>query len=253
MGYAIQWGRSLLFMTQAYITMFIVAVVFLPWALVDKRGARAAPWVWCNYCRWSARWMVGLRTEVRGEVPTGAVVIAAKHQSFFDIIMLVSVVPRIRFIMKKQILWTPVVGWYAKLLDCVAVDRGKRGAAIKAMRDRVASGEQEPGQLIIYPQGTRVAPGVQKDYKVGVGLIYTDLNQPCIPMACNVGLFWPRRQIYRKPGLAVIEFLPAIEPGLELRDFMRRMEEAVETRSNALMAEAGFELPSPPPNPPQSD
>lgn len=244
MAYAFQWIRSLLFMTQAYITMLMIAVLGLPWAFFSRRGAHSIPRWWCIYCRWTARWMIGLRTEVRGEVPEGGVLIAAKHQSFFDIIMLASVLPRFRFIMKKQILWTPVVGWYAKLLDCVAVDRGKRGAAIKAMLERVASGKEEAGQLVIYPQGTRVAPGAHKEYKIGVGLIYKDLGQPCVPVACNVGVFWPRRQIYRKPGLAVIEFLPAIEPGKDLKVFMAEMEDAVETNSNRLMREAGVQLPA---------
>ena len=241
MAYAWRWVRSLIFAGQAYAMMAVMAMFFTPWALVDRRGAFAAVRTWCRYVRWTAGWMIGLRSEVRGEIPQGEVLIAAKHQSFFDIIILVSELPRPKFIMKKQLVWTPILGWYAKRIGCVPVDRGKRGAAIKAMMERVRSGRQEPGQLIIFPQGTRVAAGARKDYKIGIGLLYQEMGVPCVPVACNVGVFWPRRQIYRAPGLAVVEFLPAIPPGRELKPFMAELEQVIEPRSNELMADAGFE------------
>lgn len=241
MAYAWRWLRSLLFAGQAYAMMAIMAVAFAPWAMLDRRGAFAAVHTWCRYVRWTAAWMIGLRSEVRGEVPQGETLIAAKHQSFFDIIILVSVLPRPKFIMKKQLKWAPILGWYAQRIGCVPVDRGKRGTAIKAMMERVRSGRQEPGQLVIYPQGTRVAAGARRDYKIGIGLLYQEMDVPCVPVACNVGVFWPRQRIYRDPGLAVIEFLPPIPPGMELRDFMARLETEVEARSDALMREAGFD------------
>jgi 1-acyl-sn-glycerol-3-phosphate acyltransferase len=104
----------------------------------------------------------------------------------------------------------------------------------------VKSGAREPGQLIIFPQGTRVAPGDKPPYKVGVGVLYQDLGSPCVPVACNVGVFWPRHRIYRQRGLAVVEFLPVVEQGLPIRQFLETIEERIETRSDALMAEAGF-------------
>ena len=245
MAYAIQWLRSLLYSVQVYVMLLVVSVGFAPWALVDKRGAFVAISAWCRWARWSASWMLGLKSEIRGPVPDGDVMIASKHQSFFDIILLCSVVKRPKFIMKKQIKWTPLVGWYAKQINCVAVDRGKRGRAIKAMVAAVKSGAQDPGQLIIFPQGTRVAAGARQEYKVGVGVLYQEVGSPCVPVACNVGVFWPRQGIYRKPGLAVIEFLPTIEPGLPIRTFMADLERTIEERSDALMAEAGFDVPVP--------
>ena len=241
--HAVQWLRSLLFAVQAYAMMAIMAVGFTPWAIVDRRGAFAAIHAWCRWVRWTASWMIGLRSEVRGPVPTGEVLIAAKHQSFFDIIILVSVLPRPKFVMKKELVWAPILGWYARRIGCIPVDRGKRGKAIKDMLARAAAGQQEPGQLIIYPQGTRVAPGAQRDYKVGSGVLYQELGLPCVPVACNVGVFWPRRRIYRAPGLAVVEFLEPIAPGLALRPFMENLQTVIEGRSDALMAEAGFRVP----------
>ena len=237
-----QWLRSLLYVGQIYLMMPIIGLLFAPWALVSKTGARACCKAYSHWCFWTARWMVGLRVEVRGEIPSGEVLIAAKHQSFLDIMMIFTALPSAKFIMKKEILWTPVIGLYAKRLQCVAVDRGKRGQAVEQMLKDVQAGRADAGQLIIYPQGTRVAPGVKKPYKVGTGVLYEQMNQPCVPVAINVGVFWPRKGIIRRPGLAVVEFLPAIEPGKDRDAFLAELEEVVETRSNALMAEAGFDV-----------
>jgi 1-acyl-sn-glycerol-3-phosphate acyltransferase len=237
---AVQWVRSLLFIIQMYVAMAVIGLVLFPWALVSARGAQVGSKAFCLWVRWSAGWMVGLRTEIRGTPPTGAVMIAAKHQSFFDIILIFGAVPAGKFIMKRELLWTPILGQYALRIGCIPVNRGKRGAAIKKMVDDVGRGAMRPGQLIIYPQGTRVAPGVQVPYKIGTGAIYAALGQDCVPVATNVGVFWPRHGILRKPGLAVIEFLPPIKAGLARGDFMARIESEIEGASDALMSEAGF-------------
>jgi 1-acyl-sn-glycerol-3-phosphate acyltransferase len=166
--------------------------------------------------------------------------VAAKHQSFLDIIIVYAALPHAKFIMKKELIWAPLLGQYALRMGCIPVDRGRRGAAIRQMVADVAAGRSDPGQLVIYPQGTRVAPGATLPYKVGTGALYVELAQPCVPVAGNVGVFWPKRGIYRKPGLAVMEFLDPIAPGLPVPDFMARIEAAIETRSDALMAEAGW-------------
>ena len=238
----IQWIRSLIFIGQMYVAMLVLAIVFAPFAIVRREAAFKAVHTYCRWVRWTASWMVGLKSEIRGEVPQGEVLIAAKHQSFFDIILIVSVVPRPRFIMKSILKYAPILGWYAKRIGCVAVDRGKRAQAIQQMVEGVKSGAQEPGQLIIYPQGTRVAPGADKPYKIGTAVLYQQTGQTCVPAATNVGVFWPRHGILRKPGLAMVEFLPAIAPGLETGAFMAELEAVVENHSNRLMAEAGFEV-----------
>ena len=185
--------------------------------------------------------MIGLKTEIRGTPPQGEVIIASKHQSFLDIIMIFSAVPAGKFIMKRELLWTPFVGRYGLRIGCVPVARGKRGAAIAKMVSDVKAGVAHPGQLIIYSQGTRVAPGVKAPYKIGTAVLVEQTGQPCVPAATNVGLYWPRTGIWRKPGVAVVEFLPPIEPGLQRDSFMARLETEVEAASDRLMREAGFE------------
>jgi 1-acyl-sn-glycerol-3-phosphate acyltransferase len=236
----IRWLLSLIFIVQMYLAMAVIAVVFAPWALVSRHGARVACKTFCRWVIFSLRILIGLKSEVRGTLPTGEALIAAKHQSFLDIILIFNAVPAGKFIMKRELMFTPFLGQYALRIGCVPVDRGKRGAAIARMKADVAKGTAEPGQLIIYPQGTRVAPGASKPYKVGTGLLYEQLAQPCFPVATNVGVFWPKRGILRKPGLAVVEFLPPVPPGLRVADFMAKLETEVEENSNRLMHEAGF-------------
>ncbi len=243
MSYAIQWLRSLVFIGQMYFAMLPIGVFFFPWAMVSRRGAIFACRLYCRWVKWTAGWMIGLKCEVRGTPPQDEVLIAAKHQSFLDVLMIYGDLPAGKFIMKRILMYAPILGQYGLRIGCVPVDRGKRGAAIKKMVADVSAGRVNPGQLIIYPQGTRIAPGVKAPYKVGTGALYRELGQDCVPVACNVGVFWPKRGIHRKPGVAVVEFLPRIPAGLPVSEFMARLEDAVETRSNALMREAGFEGP----------
>ena len=120
------------------------------------------------------------------------------------------------------------------------MNRGKGAAAIRKMVADVASGRVAPGQLVIYPQGTRVAPGDKKVYKMGSGVLYRELQQDCVPVALNTGIFWPKRSIYRKPGIATVEFMEPIPKDKPVAEFMGLMEAAVEGRSRELMAEVGF-------------
>lgn len=237
---AIRWVLSLIFIVQMYLAMAVIAIGFAPFALFSRNAAVKACHVFCQWVLFSLRLLCGLKTEVRGVPPTDEVMIGAKHQSFLDIIAIYNAVPRGKFIMKRELMWTPFLGQYALRIGCVPVDRGKRGAAIAKMKADVQAGTEFPGQLIIYPQGTRVAPGVAKSYKVGTGLLYEQLSQPCVPVGTNVGVFWPKRGILRRPGVAVVEFLPRIEPGLPVPAFMAKLEVEVEASSNRLMAEAGF-------------
>lgn len=237
---AIRWVLSLIFIVQMYLAMAVVAIGFAPFALFSRDAAIKACHVYCVWVMWSLRVLCGLRTEVRGTPPTGEVMIAAKHQSFLDIIMIYGAVPRGKFIMKRELIWAPFLGQYAWRIGCVPVNRGARGAAIAKMKADVAAGTAYPGQLIIYPQGTRVAPGASKPYKVGSGLLYDQLGQPCAPVGTNVGVFWPKHGILRKPGLAVVEFMPLIAPGKPVAEFMAEVERVVEESSNRLMRDAGF-------------
>ncbi len=236
----LQWIRSILYIVQVTLAMPLIGLAFAPWAMFSKRGAYRACKTYAAWTMWSARWLIGLRCEVRGTVPQGEVLVASKHQSFLDIIMIFHALPRAKFIMKREILWTPVIGQYTKRMQMIAVDRGKRGKAIQKMMADVNAGRIDPGQIVIYSQGTRVAPGARVPYKVGTAVLYEQLGQTCVPVATNAGHFWPRRGLFRRPGLAVVEFLEPIAPGVPKGEFMALLEERVEGASTRLLEEAGW-------------
>ncbi len=236
----LRWFMSIIFIVQMYLSMLVVGVIYLPAALRSPDGAVRACHAFCRWVCFSLRILCGLKTEIRGTPPTTGALIAAKHQSFLDIIMIYGALPRAKFIMKNELRYAPILGWYGLRIGCVPVKRGARGAAITKMMADVASGQDSPGQLVIYPEGTRVAPGQKKPYKIGTAVLYGQLGQPCHPVATNAGVLWPKRSLLRKPGLAVVEFLPEIAPGLSNAAFMAQLEQAVESASGRLMAEAGF-------------
>lgn len=244
MLYAIQWVRSITFIGLMYLAMAILGLAFAPFAVFSRAAAYRAIHTYCAWVRWSARVIAGLRSEIRGTVPSGEVLVASKHQSFFDIILLASILPEPKFIMKSSLRYAPILGQFGKRIGCVAVNRGRKAEAIQQMIQGVMDPTAPKGQLIIYPQGTRVAPGVDRPYKVGIYALYDETGQTVVPAATNVGVFWPRHGIYRKPGLAVIEFLEPISPGLDRAEFMQRLEHDVESASNRLMKDAGFALPN---------
>lgn len=234
----LQWIKSLIFVVIMYIALPIYGLMYTPAAIRAPKGAVDACHAYARFVIKMADVLLGLKTEVRGTPPTGEVLVAAKHQSFFDVFLIYSAVPWGKFIMKAILAYAPVFGQFTQRLGCIPVQRGKRGVAIKKMLEDVRTGQAEPGQVIIYPQGTRVAPGEYKPYKPGTAALYNELGQPCVPVATNVGVFWPKRGILRKPGLAVIEFLEPIQPGMEQKEFMAHLEDLIETRSNELVEEA---------------
>ena len=235
----IQLMRSVLFVIQMYLVMAIMALVLLPYSALSRQAAAKCIRAYCLWVRWSAGWIVGLSSQIRGCVPDGGVLICSKHQSFFDILILCSVLPEPRFIMKQEIRLLPIVGHFARRIGCIAIDRGKGSEAVGALREAAKCDEVLAGQLVIFPQGTRVEPGKNRPYKIGAAILYEGMGVPCVPVATNVGMFWPRRSLIRRTGNAVVEFLPEIKPGLSLEDFRTVLSHTVETASDQLIEEAG--------------
>lgn len=231
--------RSSIFILIIYGWMLLFGLLTIPHVLVRREAARKYMKMWCRHAIFFARVLCGINVEIRGKPPEGNCLIASKHQSFFDIILLAHTLPRVSFVMKEELLRVPVLGFYAKAIGCTPVRRGDRTRAITQLMKGLETNDTAR-QLVIYPQGTRVAPGDVKPYKIGAALLYQGATLRCVPVAVNVGLFWPRKGIMRNPGTAVVSFLEPIEPGLEPQVFVRALEACIEPASNALMAEAGF-------------
>jgi len=232
--------RSLVYDAIFYLLMLVMGILCAPLALWSREGAIWSIHRYTDIVLWLLPRICGLHVEVRGTVPTSEVVVGSKHQSFLDILIIANALPRPKFIMKKELRWAPILGFYAWRIGAVPVDRGKKGGAVTKMVSDIEDDREAASQLVIYPQGTRVAPGADMPYKVGAGVLYTRMGVPCVPAATNAGVFWGRKSKRRKPGLAVVEFLEPIDPGMEVQPFLRELEVRVEVSSDALMEEGGF-------------
>jgi 1-acyl-sn-glycerol-3-phosphate acyltransferase len=207
---------------------------------MSREGAYAALRSYSRHTLWMMKALCNLRYEIRGEVPTGEVILAAKHQSYVDMLIITAHVPRPRFIMKKELRLVPALGYYAVRIGCIQVDRGKGGATVRSMVKGIVEQRGDGAQVVIFPQGTRVLPGVTMPYKIGVSRIYEAFGVPCVPSATNAGLFWPKKAFLRRPGTVLVEFLEPIPPGLSADAFMSELETRIETASTAQNVEAGF-------------
>ncbi|MGV8930064.1 MAG: lysophospholipid acyltransferase family protein [Brevundimonas sp.] len=246
--------RSLAFVAWLYLSMVLFAVGLSPALLMPYRPAMWVIRNWSKFCLFGLRWIAGVKVEFRGleHRPTGAALIAGKHQSMLDVIAPFAVLPDNCFIMKQELAPLPFFGWFAVKTRMIAVDRSAHAKALKAMvrqaRDRFAEGRQ----MLIFPEGTRTPVGAEPDYKPGIAALYRDLDCPCTPMATNSGVHWPAHGFRRYPGTIIYEFLPPIPAGLKRDAFMERLERELEGASSALLSgdpTAGTPMPVHAPDP----
>lgn len=231
--------RSLLFDLWLYTTMAVMGLLLAPAALVSRAAAIWAMRAFCIQAFWMLRLLCGLRVEYRGAVPAGPCIVAAKHQSFLDVMMLMRILPEPRFVMKRALIFAPILGLYALRIGAVPIDRTQGAAALREMRAQL--GDERQGQIVIYPQGTRTPPDAavaDYPYKGGVALLARATGLPTIPTATNTGCFWGRQSLERRPGVAVLEFLPQLPAGLPTRSYLAALETEIEPAAQALADEA---------------
>ncbi|NHF74374.1 lysophospholipid acyltransferase family protein [Paracoccus xiamenensis] len=234
-----------------YVHIALATVIIGLWGLTQRsmgrKGANRVATIWIAYMLRAARWHMGVAVELRGTPPARGTdaLIAAKHQSFLDILAIACAAGRRNFVMKREVMRVPIMGWYAREVGSIPIDRARgrdaMGQIVSTVRTRMESPDGL-GHLIVYPEGTRMKPGEHRPYKHGIGTIHAETGLPVWPVAVNCGLFWPKRGMPIASGRAVIEFLPPMqaEPDESRDAFIARLRDAIETRSDALMAEAGF-------------
>ena len=225
------WIRSLAFNVVFYATMIFFLILCSPVLLMPRIYAIRALQVWGRTANWLMTTLCNIKVEVRGaeNIPEGPLLVAGKHQSLWETLMLPTLFNDPCMVEKKELFYIPIYGWpYTYKFRMIGVDRS---AGSKALKDLIARGREEVAagrQIIILPEGTRKAVGAKPDYKPGAAALYTALNVPCIPFGLNAGQFWPRRTFLRFPGTIVIEFGKAIPPGLPRKAFQQLMEAAIE-------------------------
>jgi len=234
--------RSGIFNFLVYLLIPIIGILGLPWAIHSREGTYGVMRAYSHTIMWLLKILCGVSYEIRGPVPDGEVVLGAKHQSFIDMCMIMIATPRPRYVFKRELLYAPIFGFYGKRIGGIPVSRGKKGAAVRSMVEGIVRQQEQdgPGQTVIFPQGTRVAPGVKAPYKIGVWKIVDTIQVPCVPIATNAGLFWGRKTFLRYPGTILFEFLEPIPPGMTSEPFMALLEERTEKACDAQNAEAGF-------------
>jgi 1-acyl-sn-glycerol-3-phosphate acyltransferase len=233
--------RSILFTVYLYGSMVVMGTVLAPVLLFPRKTVMRFAQGWARSVIFMLRVLCGVRVEMRGleHRPTGAALIAAKHQGMLDVITPFAYLDDPCFVLKKELIGLPFFGWYAARMDMIPVDRSAQAKALKQMvadmRDRL----QEERQIVIFPEGTRTELDVEADYKPGVAALYRDLGDtPCSLVATNSGVTWPAHGFMRKAGVAVFEFLEPIPAGLKRGQFMQELQARLETASRALVAEA---------------
>lgn len=229
--------RSLLYVALFYIWSVFWVLLISP-LMLGPRIWMVRSWrIWSRVVMGLLGVVCDIKVELRGaqHIPKGAALIAPKHHCMLDVFAQFAWLPDSCFVTKKELMWIPFFGWYASKARMIAVDRAGHATALRKMvaeaKVRFAAGRQ----LVIFPEGHRGTPGVAGDYKPGIAALYRELNVPVHPVATNAGVHWPAHGFIRRPGTIVYEYLEPIPPGLKRAEFMRILQERIETASMALL------------------
>ena len=215
-------------------------IAVLPTLLMPRMAVVRCSQTWSRVMFWCLKRIAGCDYEVRGEIPKGAVLVAAKHMSMWDTLALYMLLDDVCIVVKRELISIPFYGWYIKKAGVISIDRSGGAATLRRMaaesKPVIAAGRP----IAIFPEGHRMMPGEAPSYKPGVAGLYTLFNIPCVPAALNSGQFW--EGFLKRPGTIVIEFLPQIPAGLKRAAFMSTLEERIESATAALIEEGKHRL-----------
>jgi 1-acyl-sn-glycerol-3-phosphate acyltransferase len=232
--------RSVLFNILFYLNLTAYLFAALPTLLLPRAAILAMVRSWARTNLWLLRAVCGINAEFRGleRIPQGPLLVASKHQSTWETFALVLLFTDPAFILKRELMWLPLFGWFAWKAEMIPVDRGARSQALAAIAARSQVELARNRQIVIFPEGTRRPPGAEPAYKFGVVHLYAQTGVSCLPVALNSGLLWPRRTFYRHPGTIVVECLAPIAPGLDKQVFADRLQHTIEDATARLIEES---------------
>ena len=189
-----------------------MGVVLLPYANISKENCLKVIKLYCDVVFWILKKTFNIQILVKGIVPdNSASIVCSKHQSFLDVLMLLKVLPEPKFIMKSELSWVPILSTYARKIGCVNVKRNDRARSWHALKEAIRKEAQnQSGQLVIYPEGTRTIPGQEVEYKKGVLVLFSNLNRPLYLVSTNAGLAWSKTGKFKDNAIASINFLEKI-------------------------------------------
>jgi len=232
--------RSLVYNVLFYLLLAFWVILGIPTYVMPRSGIITIAQCWARSSIWLMRVICNTKVEYRGveKIPKGPLIVASKHQSMWETFALLQFFPEPLYILKRELRWIPLFGWYLIKTNMIGVVRGAGGRSLIEMARRAGEEVRRGRQLIIFPEGTRTAVDAPPRYKTGVAQVYVDCGVACLPVALNSGLFWPRRTFMRYPGTIVVEFLDLLPPGLTRHEFIAQVSTAIDAATNRLV-EAG--------------
>lgn len=232
--------RSIVFNITFFAWAFFSAILFIPLFIISAKFTQKVGKPWAYISLLLARVFCGIKYEIRGRenILEAPVIYASKHQSAWDTLIFILLLPRVAYVLKKELLRLPFWGWYLWRMKMIAIDRAKGASSIKQLiRDgKTALAENRP--IVIFPEGTRTRPGATPDYHSGITALYSQFNVPVVPVALNSGVYWGKNAFFKKPGTIIMELLPPIPAGLTKKDFAERLKDDIEAASNRLIRES---------------
>jgi len=229
----------MLFNLLFYLNLVVLLVAAIPTLVLPRRAILGMAKLWGHTTLWLLRVVCRIDVEWRGleKIPPGGIIVAAKHQSIWETFALITLFRDPTFVIKRELLWIPFFGWYAWHGGMIPVDRGAGKAALSGMAVHARKALAEGRQIIIFPEGTRRPAGADPKYKFGVAHLYGEAGVPCVPIALNSGLFWPRRRFLRFPGTVRVEILDPILPGVDRNTAFARLQDEIEAATARLITE----------------
>ncbi|MFI5000937.1 MAG: lysophospholipid acyltransferase family protein [Reyranellales bacterium] len=234
------WLRSFAFNVGWYAGTAVFAVVGSPILLLPRRCVLAWAHLWLGFCLGWLRLTCRLGHRLSGleNLPKGPAIIASKHQSTWETLALALLFPDVAIVLKRELLFIPVVGWAMARAGNISVVRSEGSTALRSLLRQGRAVLDDGRSILIFPEGTRVAVGAERPYHGGTAALYRQLGVPVVPVALNSGLFWGRRKFIKRPGTIDVEILPPIAPGLAREEFMATLRERIETATKRLVSGA---------------
>jgi len=236
--------RSILFNLLFYLNLVMLLIAAIPTLVLPRRAILGMAKLWGRTTLCLLYRVCGIDVEWRGleKIPPGGILVAAKHQSIWETFALITLFPDPTFVVKRELMWIPFFGWYSWHAGMIPVDRGAGKAALSGMTEHARKALAGGRQIIIFPEGTRRPAGADPKYKFGIAHLYAEADVPCVPIALNSGLFWPRRRFLRFPGTVRVEILDPIPPGSDRNAFFTRLQDEIEAATGRLIAEGARDL-----------
>ncbi len=242
--------RSIIFNLAWYLNIILQLVVQSPWYFfLSHKSATKVPKRWANSSDWLMKVLAGIKVEVIDKekyLLEDGCIVACKHQSIWEFGAVNAMLRDGAFVLKSELMKIPFFGWYVAKLNHIPIRRGDKGNAMRKMIIEAKGRIAERRQILIFPEGTRMMPGAEPNYRYGVTRLYLELNCPVVPVALSSGLHWPRRKFLRYPGTLRAKFMEPIQPGLSANEFSALLEQKIEEACDALYWMASQDKVHPP-------